>query len=93
MLLPMTDELHKPHKRTPSEALAWKAVKWRNAAGWLVIAIIAWRYLVHPVLNAYLVAMGYPPLAPVSELALADAAAIVGLPVGGSVADKMTGDV
>ncbi|HEY7823740.1 MAG TPA: hypothetical protein VIG24_12940 [Acidimicrobiia bacterium] len=77
---------------TPESVLAWKSIKWRNTAGWIVVMVIAWRYLVHPVTSTYLVATGHDPLPPIDNLDLADAAALVGLPIGGSVADRMTGD-
>ena len=83
---------HSSHPSTPDEAIAWKSVKWRTWAGWIVVAIIAWRYLVHPITSAILVTRGHEPLPPVQSLDLADAAAIVGLPIGGSFADKMAGD-
>ena len=79
--------------QTPAEALAWRSIKWRVAAGWVVLLIIIWRYLVHPIASTYLVTQGHEPLPPIQALDLADAAAIVGLPIGGSFADKMTGDV
>lgn len=76
--------------KTPEKVLAWKAVRWRNAAGWLVVAIISWRYLVHPITNTILVAYGAEPLAAAGDLSLADVGAIIGLPVGGSFADRLT---
>lgn len=76
--------------KTPEKALAWKSVRWRNAAGWLVVAIIAWRYLIYDLISVSLVAQGMDALEPLGDIALADAAAIVGLPLGGSVADRMT---
>lgn len=78
--------------KTPERALAWKAVRWRNAAGWLVVAIIASRYLIHPISSVILVSMGHEQLNPLPELSLTDLAAIIGLPVGGSFADSMAGD-
>lgn len=83
---------HENHPQTAEVALAWRSIKWRTWAGWIVVLVIAWRYLVHPVLNTYLVATGHDPLPPIDDLDLADAAALVGLPIGGSVADRMTGD-
>lgn len=91
MLTPMEQNLD-PSRDTPEEVLAWKSVKWRNAAGWLVVGIIAWRYLVHPITSAVLISKGHEPLPPIQPLDLADAAAIIGMPVGGSFADKMAGD-
>lgn len=90
MFDPMT---HENHPATPSEALAWRSVKWRNAAGWIVVGIIAARYLIHPIMNAYLVSQGHEPLHPLNDLSLTDVAAIVGLPVGGSFADKMAQEI
>jgi hypothetical protein len=80
------------HEHTPDEVLAWRSIRYRTAAGWLVVSIIAVRYLIHPLSNIVLVAQGHEPLAPVPDLSLVDVAAIVGLPVSGSFADKMTGD-
>lgn len=80
-----------PHQ-TPEVALAWRSIKWRTWAGWVVVLAIAWRYLVHPITSTILVVQGHEPLPPIDDLDLADAAALVGLPIGGSVADRMTGD-
>lgn len=77
-------------EHTAEDALAWKSVRWRNAGGWLVVSIIAARYLVHPVVNTYMIAQGADALTPLNDLDLADIAMILGLPIGGSFADKMT---
>lgn len=82
----MTDT---PRGSTPDEALSWKSVKWRNAAGWLVVAIIAFRYLVHPIANVLIVMQGGEALEEIPDVSLTDVAAIVGLPIGGGLADKM----
>jgi hypothetical protein len=89
MFAPMT---HDRYPKTADEALAWKSVKWRNAAGWIVVAIIAARYLIHPIANAILVSLGHEQLDVLPELSLTDVAAIIGLPVGGSFADNIAGE-
>jgi len=83
---------HDAHPTTPSQALAWKSVKWRNAAGWVLVAIITARYLIHPIVSAVLVTQGAAPLDALPDISLPDVAAIVGLPIGGSFADKLAGD-
>lgn len=84
--------MHEPHLETPDERLAWKSVKWRNTAGWIVVAIIAVRYLIHPIANVVLVARGLDALESLPDLSLTDLGAIIGLPVGGSLADNIAGD-
>lgn len=77
---------------TPSEKLLLKSIKWRTSAGWIMVAIILWRYLVYPVANTISVAMGNEPYLPLPPIEWQDVLAIIGLPVGGSFADKLTGD-
>lgn len=74
----------------PYLLLMKKSIKWRTAAGWIVVLILAWRYLVHPAVSTYMVATGHPPLPSLDPLSLADVLAVVGLPVGGAVADRMS---
>lgn len=81
-----------PEASTPELALAWKSVKWRNAAGWVVVLGLSWRFVVHPVINAYLSIEGQPPLPPLDPISLADAIAVIGIPIGGSFADRMAQD-
>ena len=76
----------------PDRVLALKSIKWRVTAGWVVVAIIAFRYLARPIFDIYLIGYGQEPLPPLPPLDLADAAAIIGLPIGGSFADRMNND-
>jgi len=73
----------------PADLLLRRSIKWRVAAGWVVVAILTWRYLLHPIVSTYLVASGNPPLAPLDPVAWEDVLAIIGLPIGGAVADRM----
>lgn len=73
----------------PNELLLRKSIKWRTAAGWIMVSILAWRYLVHPVTSTILVAQGSAPLPPLEPIAWEDVLAIIGLPVGGAFADSM----
>ncbi len=75
--------------QTPEQALAWKSVKWRNAAGWVLVLGLAWRFVVYPVSNAVLSAQGQPLLPPLDPISIGDALAVIGIPIGGSLADKM----
>ena len=77
-------------EHTAEDALAWKSGRWRNAGGWLVVSIIAWRYLLHPLADTIIIAQGGEALQPSGDLDLTDIAIILGLPIGGSFADKMT---
>jgi len=78
--------------RDPDMVLAFRSIKWRVTAGWVVVAIIAFRYLARPIFDIYLIGSGQDPLPPLLPLDLADAAAIIGLPIGGSFADRMNND-
>lgn len=73
----------------PYDQLLTKSIRWRVAAGWLVVLILAWRYLVHPLAATYLATQGttLPPLEPFQ---LTDVLAVIGLPVGGAFADRMS---
>ena len=73
----------------PTILLARRSIKWRVAAGWIVVLIITWRYLVHPIASAIQISQGLEPLPPVDTLDLADVVAIIGLPLGGAFADRM----
>lgn len=81
-----------PTASTPEQALAWKSVKWRNAAGWVLVLGLSWRFVIHPVTNAYLSTQGQPLLPPLVPISLADALAVIGIPIGGSFADRMAQD-
>ncbi|UXO93811.1 GTA-like holin [Pseudanabaena phage Pan1] len=72
------------------DLLLRKSIKWRTAAGWVLVLILIWRYLAHPVASTFLVASGNPPLAPLDPIAWEDVLAIIGLPVGGAFADRMS---
>lgn len=76
----------------PADKLLLKSIKWRVTAGWIMVTVIAWRYLVYPVVNTFNVSMGNEPFLPLPEIEWQDVLAIIGLPIGGSFADKMTGD-
>lgn len=73
----------------PDDLLLLRSIKWRVAAGWLVVLILTWRYLVHPVAATWLATQGttLPPLEPFS---ISDVLAVIGLPVGGAFADRMS---
>ena len=77
---------------TPEQALAWKSVKWRNAAGWVLVLGLSWRFVIHPITNAVLTVEGHPPLPPLDPISVADAIAVIGIPIGGSFADRMAQD-
>lgn len=72
------------------DLLLRKSVKWRTAAGWIMVTILAWRYLAHPIASTVLVASGNPALPPLDPIAWEDVLAIIGLPVGGAFADRMS---
>ncbi len=80
--------MHDPHQ-DPNELLILKSIKWRTAAGWLVVLILAWRYLVHPVAASWLATQG-TILPPIDPFQIADVLAVIGLPVGGAFADRMS---
>jgi len=73
----------------PSDQFLLRSIKWRVTAGWVVVLIIAWRYLAYPVLNTVNVASGGEPFEPLPEIEWTDVLAIIGLPIGGSFADRM----
>lgn len=73
----------------PNEMLLRKSIKWRTAAGWIMVMILTWRYLAHPITSTILVAQGGSPLPPLEPIAWEDVLAIIGLPVGGAFADSM----
>lgn len=80
------------HPEDPNILLLRKSIKWRTAAGWVMVAILVWRYLAHPIISTSLVASGNSALAPLSPVAWEDVLAIIGLPVGGAFADRLTDD-
>lgn len=86
MLAPMTDTVD------PNDLLLRRSIKWRVAAGWIMVLILTWRYLVHPVTSTILVANGHLPLQPLDPIEWQDVLAIVGLPVGGAFADRLKED-
>lgn len=75
---------------TVEDLLLRKSVKWRTAAGWIMVTILTWRYLAHPIASTIMVASGNPPLPPLDPIAWEDVLAIIGLPVGGAFADRMS---
>lgn len=74
---------------TPEQAYAWKSIKWRNAAGWVVVLGLGWRFVAFPLINAYLYTTGQPVLPPLEPISMGEAFAVIGIPLGGSLADKM----
>lgn len=72
------------------DLLLRKSIKWRTAAGWIVVLILAWRYLFHPIASTISVSSGGIPLPPLDPIAWEDVLAIIGLPVGGAFADRMS---
>lgn len=69
-----------------------KSIKWRVAAGWVMVAILAYRYLIVPTANFVMLAMGQEPLPDLPPIEWTDVLAIIGLPVGGAFADKLKDD-
>ena len=69
-----------------------KSVKWRVAAGWVMVTILAFRYLVHPIGDAVAAYLGMEPLPALAPIEWTDVLAIIGLPVGGAFADKLKDD-
>lgn len=76
----------------PQDLLLRRSIKWRVAAGWIMVLVLTWRYLVHPITSTALVSMGELPLQPLDPIAWEDVLAIVGLPIGGAFADRMKDD-
>lgn len=74
----------------PNVELLRRSIRWRTAAGWVLVLILIWRYLAYPIANAVLVAYAYDPLPPLEPIEWTDALAIIGLPVGGAFADRMS---
>lgn len=68
------------------------SVRWRIAAGWVVVLILLLRYVAYPVADVVGQMYGFAPLADLDPISWADVLAIVGLPVGGAYADRMTDD-
>lgn len=69
-----------------------KSIKWRVAAGWVMVAILAYRYLLHPIADVVMVANGLEALPALVPIEWTDVLAIIGLPVGGAFADKLKDD-
>ena len=67
-------------------------VRWRVAAGWIVVMILLLRYVVHPVVDVIGQFYGMPPLANLDPVSWEDVIAIVGLPIGGAYADRLKDD-
>ena len=78
-----------PTQPDPYLLLLRKSIKWRTAAGWLVVLILAWRYLVQPVAATWLATQG-TTLPPIEPFEVGDVLAVIGLPVGGAFADRMS---
>lgn len=83
----MTDAIEEVQAR-----LLRKSIKWRVAAGWVMVAILAFRYLAFPIINTVLIMRGSPPLPDLVPIEWTDVLAIIGLPVGGAFADKLKDD-
>lgn len=71
---------------------ARKAVRWRTALAWLVVAILSIYYVIHPLSNVALAYAGEPIMMPLPELSWEDLLAILGGPVAGAWADRIKGD-
>ena len=67
-------------------------VRWRIAAGWVVVTILLLRYVVYPVADVVFQFNGLPPLADLDPISWSDVLAIVGLPIGGAYADSLKDD-
>lgn len=76
----------------PNLSLLRRSIRWRVAAGWVIVAILIWRYIAHPAWSTYLITTGNPPLPDLAPFNLADVGVLVGLPVGGALADNMASD-
>ncbi|ARB06071.1 hypothetical protein FDH38_gp017 [Dinoroseobacter phage vB_DshS-R5C] len=76
----------------PNDLLLRRSIKWRVAAGWVMVIILVWRYLIHPGASTLLVFNGGDPLPELPPIEWTDVLAIIGLPVGGAFADRMTDD-
>ena len=76
----------------PNDLLLTRSIKWRVAAGWVMVLILIFRYLAHPIVDAASTFYGNPPLLPLSPIEWQDVLAIIGLPVGGAFADSLTDD-
>lgn len=86
------DDANTITKTSVQDLLVRKSIKWRVAAGWVMVAILAMRYLVHPTTNSILALKGLEPLPELPPIEWQDVLAIIGLPVGGAFADKMKDD-
>lgn len=73
----------------PNITLLRRSIKWRTAAGWVMVLILGWRYLIHSIASTVLVSNGLEPLPPLDPIEWQDVLAIIGLPVGGAFADKL----
>lgn len=78
--------------RNPFTVLAFRSIKWKVSAGWVVVLILAFRYLGYPITSTVLILNGGEALPPLEPLNLADVIAVVGLPVGGAVADRLNAE-
>jgi hypothetical protein len=76
-------------KEHPNVVLLRRSIKWRTAAGWVMVLILAWRYLLHPIASTILVSNGLEPLPPQTDIEWTDVLAIIGLPVAGAFGDSM----
>ena len=72
-----------------TDLLLRRSVKWRVAAGWIMVLILAWRYLAYPIANTVAVLLGSDPFPPLDPVEWEDVLAIIGLPVGGAFADRL----
>lgn len=76
----------------PNDLLLRRSIKWRVAAGWIMVLILLWRYLGYSVWNVANVYAGGEPLPPLDPIEWQDVLAIIGLPVGGAFADRLNND-
>lgn len=74
----------------PEVELAWRSIPWRTAAGWMVVLVIGWRFLIRPVIDYWLATQGLPVPPPPTDLSLMEVFALLGLPVGGAFADRLS---
>jgi hypothetical protein len=51
--------------------------------------ILFWHFLLHPILSTVIVAQGGEPLQPLDPISWEEVLAIIGIPVGGALADRM----
>lgn len=72
------------------ERLFKRSIPWRVALGWVAVAVLATHYLAHPILNVALVMSGRPAMLDLEPLSLTDILALLGSPLIGGVADRLS---